>query len=207
VVLENYSLVQKHVNNPRFIALGQKTLHQELVRAKISPTDDQLTDLAITFEQSSSTHTTAGHLPKLRFRGKLVKRCNHPRCATCQHLQCAPSFISTKTKKSYPIRHHFTCKSNNIIYLITCTKCKKQYVGMTTNQLNVRVNHHRTSILNKHRTYIHTHFNLPDHSINNLTVQAIDKVEGTTNVYNELRNLEKYWIKNSKNISTYRTQC
>ena len=198
VVLKHYSLVQQHVNNPRFIALHQRTLHQELVRAKISPTDDQLTDLAIIFESPNSTHTTAGDLPKLRFRERLVKRCSHPKCATCQHLQCPPAFTSTKTKKCYPIRHHFTCKSSNLIYLITCTKCKKQYVGMTTKQLNVRVNHHRTSIFNKHRTYLHTHFNLPDHSINNLTVQAIDKVEETTNVFNELRKLEKYWIKTLK---------
>jgi hypothetical protein len=198
IILENYSLVQKYVNNPRFIALRNRTLHQELVRAKINPTDDQITDLAISFASPNSIHTTAGNLPQLRFRERFVRKCNHPRCSTCQHLQCQPTFTSTKTKISYPIRHHFTCKSNNLIYLITCTKCKKQYVGMTTKQLNTRVNHHRTSIFNKQRTYLHSHFNLPDHNINNLKVQAIDTTEQNVNGYKELRKLERFWIKTLK---------
>ena len=88
----------------------------------------------------------------------------------------------------------------NYIYLITCTKCKKQYVGMTTKQLNVRINHHRTSIFNKRRTYLHTHFNLPDHNISILKVQAIDTIDTTEqnlNVHGELRKLEVF-DKNSK---------
>ena len=198
IILKNYSQVQNYVNNPRFIALRNRTLHQELVRAKINPTDDQIVDLAIIFGSPNSNHTTAGTLPQLHFRERLVKRCNHPRCSTCQHLQCQLTLTSTKTKISYPIRHHFTCKSSNLIYLITCTKCKKQYVGMTTKQLNTRVNHHRTSIFNKRRTYLHTHFNLPDHSISNLTIQAIDTTEQKVDMYNELRKLERYWIKTLK---------
>lgn len=201
VILENYSLIQKYVSHPRFVALRNRTLYQELVRAKINPTDEQITDLAISFGSPNSNHTTAGSLPQLRLRQICIKKCNHPRCSTCQHLQCQSIFTSTKTKKSYPIRHHFTCNSSKIIYLITCTKCKKQYVGMTTKQLNVRINHHRTSIFNKRRTYLHTHFNLPDHNISNLKVQAIDTIDTTEqnlDVHGELRKLEKFWIKTLK---------
>ena len=104
-------------------------------------------------------------------------------------------FHINKNQNFYPLRHHFSCTSNNVIYLITCTKCKKQYVGMTTKKLNIRLNHHRTSIFNKQKTYLHTHFNLPDHSIENLKVQAIDKVEGKQDATSKLRKLEKYWIK------------
>ena len=121
-----------------------------------------------------------------------MKKCGHPRCATCQHLQCQPSFKSTKTKQSYPIRHNFSCNSENLTYLITCTKCRKQYVGMTTQKLNVRLNHHRTSIFTNQRTYLHKHF---DHSLKNLTVQAIDKTNANPGAHNELRKLEKFWIK------------
>ena len=39
----------------------------------------------------------------------------------------------THTHTCYPIRHRFTCRSSNIIYLITC---KKQYIGKTISQLN-----------------------------------------------------------------------
>ena len=97
IILENYPLVQKYVYHPRFIVLRNRTLHQELVRAKINPTDDQITDLAISFASPNSNHTT-GNLPQLQFRERFVKKCNHPRCSICQHLQCQPTFISTKTK-------------------------------------------------------------------------------------------------------------
>ena len=95
--LQDYSMVQRYVRHPRFIPLRQKTLNQALVRAQIKPTDDQLLDLDITFGIPSSNHVTAGTLPQLRSKGILVKKCGHPRCATCQHLQCQPSFKSTKT--------------------------------------------------------------------------------------------------------------
>ena len=85
------------------------------------------------------------------------------------------------------LRHKFSCNSEN---LITCTKCRKQYVGMTTQKLNV------TSIFTNRRTFLHKHFNLPDHSIKNLTVQGIDKVSTDLGIQNELTDLP-----------TYRTQC
>ena len=200
VILQDYSLVQSHAPHPRFIPLRHKTLGQALVRAQIRPTDDQLLDLAITFDTPTSKHVTAGSLPELKVTGRLVKKCGHPKCATCQHLQCQSSFKSTKTKRHYPIRHNFTCNSENVIYLITCTKCRKQYVGMTTQKLSTRLNHHRTNIFTKRRTYLHSHFNLPDHTIKNLTIQAIDKVNTNPNDPSELRKLEKFWI---KTLQTY----
>lgn len=199
-ILKHYSLINEHVNHPRFIALRHKTLSQDLIRAQVFPTDEQMIDLVFQFGASTATHVTAGNLPQLKFRERFIKKCGHPRCSTCQHLQCQTSFTSTKTKISYPIRHHLSCTSSNIVYLITCSKCKKQYVGMTTKQLNTRLNHHRTAIFNKKRTYLHSHFNLPDHSIKNLTIQAIDHIqmENESNVTSELRKLEKFWIKTLK---------
>ena len=71
---------------------------------------------------------------------------------------------------------------------------------MTTQKLNVRLNHHRTSIFTNRRTYLHKHFNLPDHSNKNLTVQTIDKTSTDPGAHNELRKLEKFWI---KTLQTY----
>ena len=195
IILKQFALILKYVPNPRFIPLRQKTLSQILVRAQVQPNDDQLLDLAISFGTPSGEQATAGCLPQLKPKGRLVKKYGNPRCATCQHLQCQTSFTSTKTKITYPIKHHLSCNSKNVINLITCTKCRKQYVGMTTKQLNVRMNHHRTNIFNKRNTFLHKHFNLPDHSIKNLTVQAIDKAESESESYNHLEKLEKYWIK------------
>ena len=73
----------------------------------------------------------------------------------------------------------------------------------TTQQLNVRINHHRSSIFNNKVTYLSKHFNLPDHSIKNLSVQAIDRVQETHKYHDqlqELKTLEKYWINTLKTL-------
>ena len=112
-------------------------------------------------------------------------------------------FKSSRTEKTYPLRHNFTCTSKNVIYLITCTKCKKQYVGLTTQQLNTRINHHRTNIFNRVQTYISNHFNFPDHSITNLTVQIIDKPQDDPNSFFELQRLERHWIITLKRVQPF----
>ena len=40
------------------------------------------------------------------------------------------------------------CKIDCVIFLITCSKCKMQYVGQTKNQLRYRVHGHRNSCKN-----------------------------------------------------------
>ena len=35
------------------------------------------------------------------------------------------------------------CKTANVVYLISCCKCQKQYVGKTKGPLNLRMNGHR----------------------------------------------------------------
>ncbi len=202
VILRNYPILQQRLPNPRFIALRHRTLRQDLVRAKTTPTDDQLIDIILTLgDTPSGRHITAGSLPPLRTRSINISPCNRPRCATCtHHLNRATVFKCTRTGITYPIRRSFSCISKNLIYLITCTKCKKQYVGFTTQQLNTRINHHRTNIITKQRIYLCVHFNFPDHSLNNLTVQPIDGVTDSPKALQELRQLEKYWIKTLKTV-------
>ena len=43
------------------------------------------------------------------------------------------------------------CKSQNVLYLITCRSCKAQYVGLTNSSLNRRMTVHREQI--KHKEY------------------------------------------------------
>ena len=126
---------------------------------------------------------------------------NHANIHTV-HVNCKPNFTSTKTGLSYPLRHNFTCSSKNIIYLITCTRCKKQYVGLTT-QVNVRINHHRTNIFNLTQTYISNHFNFVDYSISHLSVQIIDTPSNGPNMQQELRHLKRYWINTLKTVQPF----
>ena len=202
IILENYHTLQNTLLPPRFIPMKHPTLKNELVRTKMTPTDDQLIDIfSVLMNHTTPEHTTAGKLPQLKAHNTRTKRCNHPRCATCTHLNCSKYFTSTKSGTTYTIRHSFTCTSSNLIYLVTCKKCNKQYVGLTTKQLNVRVNHHRSSIINHKPIYLSKHFNFPDHSITDLSIQAIDTVTGyCSNALQELQKLEKYWIQKLRTL-------
>ena len=182
------------LQTPRFIALKSQTLTQELVKAKFKPTDEQFIDIVFSTPPPSQQHKEAGLLLRLKYADVQTKPCRHPRCATCTHLNCNRAFTGTKSRKTYYTRHNFTCTSRNVIYLITCSKCKKQYVGLTTLQLNVRINHHRSNIRNKVKTYISNHFNFEDHTLADLKVQMIDKATTEETPLQTLQHMEQYWI-------------
>ena len=52
--------------------------------------------------------------------------CGKPRCKTCDHIQQADTMTKQET---YSTRGSFTCQSSNLVYLLTCSICNKQYVG------------------------------------------------------------------------------
>ena len=102
------------------------------------------------------------------------------------------TFSSSSTHKSYHIRHNISCDSFKIIYLITCRRCKKQYVGQTEQTLRQRMNSHRHSISHNTDTPVARHFNLPHHDINDLQVIGIDSLP-SVDTYSRL-NKETFWI-------------
>ena len=75
-----------------------------------------------------------------------VKKCNKPRCKTCNILIEYKGEIIIKGKKII-INKNANCQSKGLIYLIEC-KCKKIYIGETRNQFNIRINLHRNQTEN-----------------------------------------------------------
>lgn len=93
-----------------------------------------------------------------------IYKCNHPRCLNCQLLQeDQTKYTFSATKEERRINGTLNCKSENLIYLIECKKCTKQYIGERKPQLHERFGEHRRSIQNHHQlikpTLIFTHFN------------------------------------------------
>ena len=201
LVLQEYGTL--HFMSPRFIALKHPTLQNVLVRSQQRFSDTQFVDVVLSLGSAIPTaHTDTVAIPHLYSSDVSIKACKNSRCNTCKlHLVCSPTFKSNypQNRTVYHIRHSFSCKSTNVIYLITCSKFKKQYVGCTTTQLNTRISHHRSSINNKRSTYLHKHFNLPDHSITHLKVQPIN----TTNSQQDLYNLEHFWISTLRTLNPY----
>ena len=86
-------------------------------------------------------------------------------------------------KNTFHIHHHFTCSSVCVICSITCTKCSMLYIGETCHQLSTRFGEHLRSVEEeKHLSpdyqddddlNIAIHFNLPNHSIDDMGISAL----------------------------------
>lgn len=91
------------------------------------------------------------------------------------------------------MRYQFTCKTKNVVYMISCSRCDMQYVGETENALHVRMNGHRSDINTKKlEKPVAAHFNQPDHSLKDLKVMGIEKIHNNDTERRKLR--ERYWI-------------
>ena len=68
------------------------------------------------------------------------------KCDLCKKIvKESNCFTNTSTGRTYPITQILSCKSKNVIYLVTCKKCNMQYVGSTSNEFKIRFrNHHFT---------------------------------------------------------------
>ena len=72
--------------------------------------------------------------------------CNKTRCKLHNIIKTQTTFKSQQTKTEYEIRTDLNCDSVNVVYLIACNLCKKQYVGQTQNQLRIRTVCHKYDI-------------------------------------------------------------
>ena len=102
-------------------------------------------------------------------------------CKTCLMIPSTTTFKSTSNNTEYTRRIDLTCKTRNIIYLITCLKCKLQYVGETGRTLNERMIDHRSSIKCNRATAVGIHFNEADHDVTCVSVIPLEVVTHPAN--------------------------
>ena len=67
-------------------------------------------------------------------------KCARSRCKTCPFIHNVEKMSGPE--RSIKITDHFTCTSANVIYCITCTYCKKLYIGETGRRLGDRFQEH-----------------------------------------------------------------
>ena len=59
-----------------------------------------------------------------------VSKCNKSRCDIFRNYMVFKNeFTCAGTGKTYKLKDDLTCKSDNVVYLISCKKCKQHYVG------------------------------------------------------------------------------
>ena len=104
-----------------------------------------------------------------------MKKCN--KCPICPFVQNGKSVKATATNTQVDINTSVNCKSANIIYCISCTKCRVQYIGESERSLQERFSEHRGYVANKQLTKATgQHFNLPGHGASDMLVTIIEKV-------------------------------
>ena len=144
-----------------------------------------------------------------------LAKCNKARCKTCPNFSTLKTFSSNVTHKSYSIKNpsgvNLSCKSQNVIYLLSCNICNFQYVGETTTPLNERINRHRTATVGCQHVLNHYKVNCVSPSFA-FSVQILEKLPGDGYIENktvdpEIRdqrlNREEYWMKTLRTIYPY----
>jgi len=123
-------------------------------------------------------------------------KCNG-KCDLCKnYLVEIKFFTSCSTSRCYRIRQHITCKSRNEIYLVTCNKCKLQYVGSTSNEFKVRFWNHKSAMLTgKNTCEVAIHFNREQHVLSNFNFTIIEEIcnAGNSNLEQCLTTREAHW--------------
>ena len=147
--------------------------------------------------------TSPSGIPKPSPTGKIasVVKCSRVNCATCPVFHPSKYFKNTLTSRKYQVvgNCNLICSTSNLVYLITCSKCDNQYVGETKEKLSKRLSGHRSAIKKHANTFIAKLFNQPGHSVADILIQPIEKIEllpGESDEGVTIRRLdrERFWM-------------
>lgn len=108
------------------------SIKNTLVRAKISGT----------INTNQRTLVSPAPIIYTKFPSKNIK-CRTTNCSCCDQLKESHDYVSFQTSKRYTIPKIFSCDSTNVIYLLECSHCFKQYIGETHTKVSTRMRHHR----------------------------------------------------------------
>lgn len=124
------------------------------------------------------------------------KVCDKPNCITCrQHATSSSFFSGTASGSTHPIMGELSCRTTNIVYLITCKICKIQYVGETGRCLADRMTNHRSDIKTRKNTAVALHFNSHNEGPQPNLIQAvgIEGIISNTNNGTLRKQREAFW--------------
>ena len=114
---------------------------------------------------------------------KGLKKCLKPRCQVCPYLIENQTAKSRNSNSESNLDTTVNCDSTHVVYLISCNKCRAQYIGETERSLRKRISEH-LSYIDHGREATGGHFNSKGHNKSDVRVQVLEKV----------LEKEKYWI-------------
>ena len=133
-------------------------------------------------------------------KNRVLRSCNNPtKCRYCPKLNKTGTVRCTVTNRTFSSLVKVCCKSSNLVYVITCKTCSKQYVGQTGRTIMERFQGHFGAIKREEKnTLINDHFNRMDHhGVQDFEIHVLDfiKVEAKSDEGKALRlKSESRWI-------------
>ena len=121
--------------------------------------------------------------------------CGRKRCQCCKMITSAGT-VKSSSGATVRLRQNTDCTTENVVYLISCSSCNKQYVGETKGPLNKRMNGHRDDW--RHRRFERSptaeHFHSADHDfLSHASVCCLEHNKEWSDSTRKLR--ESYWIR------------
>ena len=124
--------------------------------------------------------------------------CNQQYCRYCPLLNKSGKITSLSTGLHHKCMTNISCRSSNLIYVITCRRCKIQYVGQTLLRIKDRFVHHFRDIeMSNQDKSVGRHFSSNDHSgFKDLEITVVEfiKTPPRSPKATIVRNrIERYW--------------
>ena len=132
-------------------------LYDKLIRSKVPSTNTQR--------------------PKLIVPG--MTKCNN--CPICPFVTVGKTVKSTASGYRVDINRPANCQTKNILYCISCDRCRQQYVGESERTLQERFS--KTTAL---------HFSQNGHKVSDMKVTVLEKIFSTDGAVRKER--EKHYI-------------
>ena len=129
--------------------------------------------------------------------------CEKANCTICEAFKGNSKAVSTITKKMYHVPPFAQCCTTNVIYLLTCCICHKQYIGETKRPFIVRFKEHLADIRLNRVKPVALHMKehqKTDHVLLPQILEVInrDPEKPETTVYRKKR--EIFWIYRMKTL-------
>ena len=130
------------------------------------------------------------------YHGILPKPTGHypcGNCSVCKYTKVTKS-VDIGTNRPWELRFLSNCNTERVVYLLTCP-CHKQYVGMTTRKVKIRLGEHRSNFrCKKNTTKMTLHFLETAHTPDDFTWVVLEHVSKVDNCETVLFSKEQRWI-------------
>ena len=173
--------LEKELPTPPFLAcrnhptIGQLLSHKRRsfdshpIQPSLQP-DNAVPFVSQRFNRPRRRQDLAKSLPPNLLRLK-DHSCGNQRCLACPLIKRPRFLASTRNHTTHPVATGLHCLTQGVVYVLTCRRCGKQYVGETGQTMRQRFARHRQKFASAPMS-LYSHFRLY-HRIDHLDVDIV----------------------------------